>query len=113
MRRGTRGGYPARLTGAHLRNAALRQRLTQQAGTLVAAILHNRRAVGCEKEPLYAEVARQRVLACFNGSLRRRPMGKPVYQPTGREKVSQIPAEWQDLPQPRLCETPGEYGVSA
>ncbi len=62
---------------------------------VVAALMHNRRAMGCEREAEYVEIARQRVLDHFNGTLRYRPMGKPIYQPTGQEKVSRIPEEWK------------------
>jgi adenine-specific DNA-methyltransferase len=61
---------------------------------LVAALRHQRRAIGCEREQEYIEVAKQRIIDLYHGSLRYRPLGKPVHQPTGREKVSQIPIEW-------------------
>lgn len=61
---------------------------------LIGAAMHNRRAMGSEKEPEYAEIAQQRLTAYFNGSLKTRPIGKPIHQPTGNEKVSQIPDEW-------------------
>ncbi len=61
---------------------------------LLAALRHNRKAIGCEKEDEYVELARQRVEDLYTGKLGYRPLGKPVYQPTGREKVSQIPLEW-------------------
>jgi DNA modification methylase len=61
---------------------------------LLAALRHKRRAIGCEKEADYAEIARQRIVDLYTGKLRYRPLGRPVYQPTGREKVSQIPLEW-------------------
>lgn len=61
---------------------------------LLAALRHNRRTIGCEKEAEYVELARQRVEDLYSGKLGYRPLGKPVYQPTGREKVSQIPLEW-------------------
>jgi DNA modification methylase len=61
---------------------------------LLAALRHKRRALGCEKEEEYVEIARQRVEDLYTGKLRYRPLGKPVHQPTGREKVSQIPLEW-------------------
>ncbi len=77
--------------------------------TLIAALMHRRRAMGCEKEGEYVTVARQRIAAFFNGTLRYRPLGKPVYQPTGREKVSQIPDEWRETSQARLFEEKGEY----
>ncbi|MCK4829581.1 site-specific DNA-methyltransferase, partial [bacterium] len=61
---------------------------------LIAAIMHNRRAVGCDKEKEYTSICEQRLQAFFDGSLRIRPLGKPVYQPTGKEKVSQVPIDW-------------------
>lgn len=76
---------------------------------LVAALMHERRAMGCEKERAYVEIARQRVLDYFNGTLRYRPIGKPVYEPTGKEKVSQMPEEWKESRQARLLEQQGEY----
>lgn len=79
---------------------------------LVAALMHSRRAMGCDKEEKYVEIARQRILAYFNGTLRYRPLGKPVYQPTGWEKVSQIPKEWKEplVSQPTLMEGENRYG---
>lgn len=61
---------------------------------MLAALRHDRRAIGCEKEPEYARIARKRIGEFYTGSLRYRPLGRPVYEPTGREKVSQIPIEW-------------------
>jgi adenine-specific DNA-methyltransferase len=63
---------------------------------LVAALLHHRRAIGCEKESEYIEVAKTRISEFYSGVLRHRPLGKPVHQPSGREKVSQIPLEWRE-----------------
>lgn len=77
--------------------------------SLIAALMHHRRAVGCEKDADYVELARQRIRDYYNGTLRYRPMGKPVYQPTGNEKVSQIPEEWIEQSQERLLETQGDY----
>lgn len=79
--------------------------------SLLAAILHNRRAAGSEKEAEYVQTARERLADYFNGNLRVRPMGKPVFQPTGREKVSQVPQEWQTKPtsQDRLLEKKERY----
>lgn len=64
--------------------------------SLVAAIKHNRRAIGCEKEPAYAQITRERIGAYFSGTLKVRPLGKAIHEPTGREKVSQRPAEWDE-----------------
>ena len=48
---------------------------------IVAALMHNRRAYGCDIVPEYVEIARQRVRALRAGTLPTRPMGKPVYDP--------------------------------
>jgi adenine-specific DNA-methyltransferase len=61
---------------------------------LLAALRHERRAIGCEKEEEYIEIAKQRIADLYSGALCYRQLGKPVHQPTGREKVSQIPIEW-------------------
>jgi adenine-specific DNA-methyltransferase len=63
--------------------------------SLIAATKHNRRAMGCEKESTYIEIAHERLTAFFNDELPIRPLGKPLYVPTGREKVSQVPGEWK------------------
>lgn len=61
---------------------------------ILAALKNKRRGFGCEKEPEYIDIAKQRINDLFNGSLRYRQLGKPVHQPTGREKVAQVPLEW-------------------
>jgi adenine-specific DNA-methyltransferase len=78
--------------------------------SLIAASIHNRRAAGSEKETAYIELARERLQAYLNGTLKVRPLGKPVHQPTGKEKVAQIPEEWQAKPQKRLLEKRRRYG---
>lgn len=67
---------------------------------LIAAVKNNRRAMGSEKEPQYVEIARERLIAYYNGTLKLRTLGTPVYMPSGREKVSQIPEEWKEGDQP-------------
>lgn len=61
---------------------------------LIGALIHNRRAIGCEKEPDYVEIGKKRIQDYYAGILRVRPLGKPVHKPTGREKICQIPKEW-------------------
>lgn len=63
--------------------------------SLIAATMHNRRAAGSEKESEYVVIARERLQAYLEGTLKVRPLGKPVHQPTGKEKVAQVPQEWQ------------------
>jgi len=62
---------------------------------LLAALKNKRRAFGCEREAEYVGIAKQRIEDLCSGTLRYRQLGKPVHQPTGREKVSQIPLEWR------------------
>ena len=50
--------------------------------TVVAALMHGRTAYGCDIVPEYVEIARQRVWQLYNGTLRTRPMGKPIYDPS-------------------------------
>jgi DNA modification methylase len=62
--------------------------------SLVAAVVHNRRAVGVDKEKEYVGIALDRLQKLLRGELKYRPLGTQKFVPTGREKVSQIPAEW-------------------
>ena len=49
---------------------------------IVAALMHNRNVYGCDTVQQYVDVAEQRVRAFFEGTLRTRPMGKPLYDPS-------------------------------
>ena len=49
--------------------------------SIIAALMHNRVAYGCDIVPEYVEIARQRVNQLRAGNLRIRPMGKPIYDP--------------------------------
>ncbi|MBI2851831.1 MAG: site-specific DNA-methyltransferase [Chloroflexi bacterium] len=61
---------------------------------LIGGLLHDRKVAGCDREHLYVEIARNRIRDLFLGRLKVRKMGTPIYVPTGRERVSQIPIEW-------------------
>jgi len=50
--------------------------------SVIAALMHNRDAYGCDIVPEYVAIAEQRVAAWHNGTLQTRPMGKPIYNPT-------------------------------
>ena len=63
----------------------------------IASLMHNRRFLGFELDAEYVAMAKERVLSYANGTLKIRPLGKPVFQPTGREKVSQVPEEWKNI----------------
>lgn len=64
---------------------------------LLAALRHGRKGIGCERDEQYIEIAKQRIADFSVGGLPYRPLGKPVHQPTGREKVSQAPREWVEV----------------
>jgi DNA modification methylase len=64
--------------------------------SMIGALLHGRRAIASERDVEYVQVARERVRALKAGTLKVRPLGRPVHQPTGNEKITQIPNEWQD-----------------
>ena len=57
----------------------------------VAALKNGRRAISVDREQRYVDIARQRIRDLESGKLVTRRIGTPVYQPTGRERVSRIP----------------------
>ncbi len=60
--------------------------------TLLAALLHDRKAVGMEKEEEYIRISKERIEQLANGTLKTRPLGQRVHKPSGREKVAQVPS---------------------
>jgi len=62
--------------------------------TLVAAAKNNRKSLGSEKEKKYYDVVIDRLRKLKTGSLKIRPIGKPIHVPNGNEKVAQKPDEW-------------------
>lgn len=52
----------------------------------IAALMHERNAYGCDLDRSYIDIAWERIHAFRSGTLRTRPMNKPVYQPPSREK---------------------------
>jgi len=68
--------------------------------TVIAAIRHGRRGVGAETVPKYVQLARQRIQQEIEGTLRTRPMDRPVYDPV------------EDCMQPPL-KLPGDAGQLA
>ena len=49
--------------------------------SVIAALMHDRIAYGCDNVPEYVDIASERVHALRQGTLRTRPMGKPIYNP--------------------------------
>ena len=64
--------------------------------TLVASVMHNRRAMGSEKIQEYVKISRDRIRRLFAGTLKTRPLERPIYVPSKSEKVAQPPEEWNN-----------------
>jgi adenine-specific DNA-methyltransferase len=52
--------------------------------TAIAALKNGRNAYGCDLEQQYVDIARERIAQLREGTLRTRPMNKPVYEPSTR-----------------------------
>lgn len=63
--------------------------------SVIAALKHNRNAIGIDKEKEYIDLAKQRVASLHEGTLKLRPVNKPIHQPKAGDKLAQLPKEWQ------------------
>jgi len=59
--------------------------------TACAAVLHGRRAAGADTVPDYVKAARERIKLALDGSLRRRPMGRPIHVPGPNDQIVRRP----------------------
>ncbi len=59
--------------------------------SIIAAIRHDRRGAGAEIEAKYLDIAKERIQAAFDGSLKVRPMNKPKYEPLAGSKLLNSP----------------------
>jgi len=79
--------------------------------TAIAALMHNRKAIGTEIVPEYVEVAKKRIRLAEKGTLRIRPMERSVYDPKAPSKS--IPPKFVHLGapsiQPQLLEQRAQY----
>lgn len=79
--------------------------------TIVAALKHGRRGVGAEVVPKYLEVAENRIRMALQGTLKTRPMSRPIYDPINAgNKLTVRPWELPTALQPVLLEPAEEYG---
>jgi DNA modification methylase len=62
--------------------------------SLVAAVLHNRKAIGVDKIIQYSDIAYCRTINALNGVISKRPLGKPIHVPKENEKTARKPKEW-------------------
>lgn len=79
--------------------------------SIIAAIRHKRKGSGAEREQKYVDIAYDRIEQEIKGTLRTRPMNKPVYDPKEAGNSLTI-APWQTQEeelQPRLLEEQEEY----
>jgi adenine-specific DNA-methyltransferase len=82
--------------------------------TALAAIMHGRKAVGAEIVPEYLATARERIRMAEDGTLRVRPMSRPVYDPSRPGRTT--PPKTVRLAKPavnqtHLLEEPGRYST--
>ena len=63
--------------------------------SLIAALKHKRRGIIIDKEKKYIDITKERISKFSDGSLKMRKIGTPIFKPTGKEKVAQIPLEWR------------------
>ncbi|MDO5565336.1 MAG: site-specific DNA-methyltransferase [Planctomycetia bacterium] len=63
--------------------------------SVIAALSCNRKGMCIDRDLHYCDIARDRIRLYQEGKLHLRPIGKPIYVPTGREKVVQVPDEWK------------------
>jgi len=65
--------------------------------TAIAAMMHNRNAVGIDKDGSFLKIARDRVKRLSKGTLQIRNSGKPTRKPRSGEKVAAVPEEWKSM----------------
>lgn len=78
--------------------------------TAIAALIHDRKAIGAEIVKDYAEIAKDRVRRAESGNLQIRPMERTVYSPKGDNIV--IPPQYVEIGKPvqdKLFEERSEY----
>jgi DNA modification methylase len=62
--------------------------------TLLASLMNSRNVIGIEKEKSYCKIAKERINKLEEGSLKYRPINKPIHVPSKNDKVAKIPSEW-------------------
>ena len=63
------------------------------ASSIIGALKHERIGIGSEMDPNYFKIGEERIRSFQAGTLKTRPLGQPVFTPSG--KVSQVPEEWK------------------
>ncbi len=81
--------------------------------TIIAAIRHGRRGVGAETVPKYVQLAGQRIQQEMRGTLRTRPMDRPVYNPVEAGNRLTLPPWRKNAGQIALFERSPRYRRTA
>ena len=79
--------------------------------TAIASLMHGRKAMGAEVVDDYVDIAIDRINQAIKGTLRMRPMDRPVYDPSGNTKP--VPPKYVQLGKPSqttLFEKKKKYG---
>ncbi|MBC8181118.1 site-specific DNA-methyltransferase [candidate division KSB1 bacterium] len=62
--------------------------------TLIASLKNNRNVIGIEKEEKYVNITKERIKKLHNGTLKLRPINKPIHKPSPKDKIARVPEEW-------------------
>ena len=62
--------------------------------TVIGSLLHNRKAIGIERDKEYCKIADRRIKDLETGTLKLRPIDKPIHVPSVNDKITKIPTEW-------------------
>jgi DNA modification methylase len=65
--------------------------------SMIAALLHNRKSVGVDLQKEYTDIAFQRIVLAMQGELRKRSLGKKIYEAPKNYKVVKRPEEWKKI----------------
>jgi adenine-specific DNA-methyltransferase len=79
--------------------------------TAVAAGLEGRRFVGCDIDSRYLEIARGRLKALENGTLKIRPLNQPIHMPNPNDAVGKTPPHWKARILAEANQTPSNYAL--
>jgi adenine-specific DNA-methyltransferase len=60
----------------------------------VASVIHGRKSAGADISEKYLSIAKERIVSASNGTLKTRPLDKPVYEPDENSSLVKIPVEW-------------------
>lgn len=62
--------------------------------TVIGSLMHDRQAVGIERDEEFCHAGLNRIRNFLHGNLRTRPMTKQIHVPSKHDKVAQVPQQW-------------------